>query len=451
MSCLRIGNAQGFWGDNIDAPAQLVKQQPNLDFLTLDYLSEVSLSIMAIQKEKDPQMGFAKDFLEVVRSLIPHWKEGSQVKVISNAGGLAPAACAQACALLLKETGLTMKIGVVSGDDVLHLLKQDAEEKTFHHLETEEPLTNKRNLLVTANAYIGAEPIAQALRQGAQIVITGRIADPSLTVGPCLAHFGWRKDEYDKIAGSTIAGHLIECGTQVTGGISTNWLEIANPAEIGFPIAEVNEDGSCIITKALGTSGCVNEQTVKEQLLYEIGDPENYLSPDATVSFLSLLLESAGENRIRLSGARGRPAPINYKVSATYRNGYRAEGMLVCFGPQADLKAKRAGEMILEKLRKANCIFQKTQIECLGAGDVVPGVFPRQEVMECVLRICVMDPNKESVERFTKELAPLVTSGPQGLTGYTSGRPHVRSVFGYWPCLIAREKVKPMVEILEVK
>lgn len=451
VACLRIGNAQGFWGDNIEAPSLLVKQQPNLDFLTLDYLSEVSLSIMAIQKEKDPQLGYAKDFLDVIKSLIPLWKKGSKVKVVSNAGGLSPIACAQACALLLRETGISMKIGIVSGDDVLHLLKNNPAEKDFCHLETAEPLTSKLNLLVTANAYLGAQPISQAIKLGAQIVITGRVADPSLTVGPCLAHFEWKENEFNKIAGATVAGHLIECGTQVTGGISTNWMDISHPADIGFPIAEVNEDGSCIITKPAGTSGRVNEQTVKEQLLYEIGDPENYLSPDANVSFLTLRLSSDGEDRIRIAGATGRAASPYYKVSATYRNGYRAEGMLVCFGREADLKARRSGEIILERLSKAKCTFQKTQIECLGVGDVVPGIFPKKELMECVLRVCVMDSNKESVERFTKELAPLVTSGPQGLTGYTSGRPHVRPVFGYWPCLISREKVNPTVEILEVK
>ena len=455
MGKVTIGNAQGFWGDSPGAAARLVQQWPDLDFLTLDYLSEVSMSIMAIQREKDPQAGYAKDFLEVVKTLIPLWKEGARVRIVTNAGGLSPLACAEECAGILRAAAFrSWKIGVVYGDDVLSILSNDLNNGDYQNLETHEHLEAIKSRLITANAYLGAHPIAKALEEGADIVITGRVADPSLTVGPCVASFNWSWQDYDKIAGATIAGHLIECGTQVTGGVSTNWLGIPDPANMGFPVVEVSSDGTFVITKPERTGGIVSEQTVKEQLLYEIGDPDNYLSPDITASFLSLKLHTLGPNRIRIEGAKGKPPPEKYKVSATYRDGYKVEGFLSVFGRDAALKARRCGEVILEKVHQAGFPpLSRTSIECLGALDIVPGVFDKGDVeksLECVLRIAAADPNKEALEYLAKEIAPLITSGPQGVTGYTSGRPHVREVFGYWPCLINQQLVNPEVKMIEV-
>ena len=325
---LKIANACAFWGDQPDAAARLVAQQPDLDYVTLDYLAEVSLSIMAIQRAKDPGAGYARDFVDVICSLAPFWRAGGKTKIVTNAGGLDPAACAAACHEMLRAAKLShLKIAVVTGDDVLPLLRAPISPKStvekchpmgdtsceaqrgFANLETGEPLSAVAPRLVTANAYLGAAAIAEALRAGADIVITGRVADPSLTVGPCLAHFGWNAIDYDRLAGATVAGHLIECGTQVCGGFSTDWLDVPLPEDIGFPIAEISNDGACVITKPAITGGMVTTQTVKEQLLYEIGDPGNYLSPDATVSFLTLHVEQLGENRVRISGATGRPPP----------------------------------------------------------------------------------------------------------------------------------------------
>lgn len=449
---LRIGNAQGFWGDSPTAPATLIEQQPDLDYITLDYLAEVSMSIMAIQKEKNPNHGYALDFVDVIRSLIPHWKNGGHFKVISNAGGLNPIACATVCAELLKEElDRPIKIGVVHGDDVLIDLKNANETPFFANLETGEPLSLILPTIVTANAYLGAKSIAEALSRGADIVITGRIADPSLTVGPFVYHYGCSWTDFDEIAGATVAGHLIECGTQVTGGISTNWLDMPDPAGFGFPFVEINEDGSFIITKPERTGGCVTAETVKEQLLYEIGDPDSYLSPDVTVSFLSLQVKDQGNNRVHVKGAKGRLPPSTYKVSATYRDGYKSEAMLTIVGPEAARKAQLCGEVILERLRMAGIELEHTQIECLGAGGLAPGVLQSIQPPECVLRICACDPHYEALEAFGKEIAPMVTSGPQGVTGYTSGRPRIRNVFGYWPCLIPCHLVQPHVNIFEVK
>src|SRR3954470_12043415 len=277
---VRIGNAQAFWGDRSGAAADMLAREPDLDYLTMDYLAEVSMSILAMQRERDASAGYARDFIDVIRSLVPYWSAGGKCKLISNAGGLNPRACAEAChEILIAGDCSHLHIAAVSGDNVLEYLRDpeaEGEENRFANLDTGAPISEVRDRLVTANAYLGAEPIVEALASGADIVITGRLADPSLTVGPCVYHFGWSDDELDRVAGATIAGHLIECGTQVTGGISTDWLKL-DTTNIGYPIVEVSADGSCIVTKPPGTGGAVNEWTVKEQLLYELGDPARYL------------------------------------------------------------------------------------------------------------------------------------------------------------------------------
>lgn len=447
---IRIGNAQGFWGDQIDAPANLISQAPDLDYLTLDYLSEVSMSIMAIQQTKDPSAGYARDFVGVVQSLVPYWRQGLPFKVITNAGGLNPEGCAQACRRVLKEAGLgRKKIAIVLGDNVLEQLKSDVDNPLYCNLDSGEGLRFIEGRLNTATAYLGARPIADALAQGGDVVITGRCADPSLTVGPCAFHYHWNWDNYRQLAGATIAGHLIECGTQVTGGISSNWLLLDRRTNIGFPIAEVEDDGSCVITKPLGTDGAVNDQTVKEQLLYEIEDPDNYRSPDVNVSFLSLKLQEAGEDRIRILGAVGKAPGETLKISATYQDGYRAEGLLTIVGEEVEHKAKLCGKILLERIQRAGFDLEQSRVECLGSGDAVLGVIGSSgDLKECVLRVAVKDPRREAVERFTKEIASLVASGPQGVTGYISGRPKVRPVFGFWPCLSRKADVGITVKVL---
>lgn len=450
---IKIGNASAFWGDDPSAPEKLLAQVPDLDYLTLDYLSEVSLSIMAIQREKNPQDGFARDFVQVISSLIPFWNKSSKVKVVTNAGGLNPLACAQACAEILKngQCNRRILIGVVAGDDVLpHLL--NAAPGTFDNLDSGQPLSMIKNQLVTANAYLGAMGITDALNSNADIVITGRVADPSLTVGPCMHHFKWSWDDYDKIANATVAGHLIECGTQATGGISTDWLNLSDSLNIGFPVAEIYPDGICILTKGKDTGGKVTLDIVKEQLLYEIGDPANYLSPDVKVSFLNISLEDCGDNRVRIIGAEGKPPPYTYKVSATYQAGYKAEAYLTIFGSQAAIKAKRCAEVIKNKLRKEELLPEKFHAEFLGTGACVPGISTINEadLVECVLRMSVLDKNKKPAEYFSSLVASLVTCGAPGVTGYTSGRPHVRPTFGYWPCLIDADRLQTSLTLLEV-
>jgi hypothetical protein len=453
---IRIGNAQAFWGDRQDAAAQMLAREPGLDFLTLDYLAEVSMSILAMQRERDAAAGFARDFVDVVRSLVPYWSAGGRCRLVTNAGGLNPRACAQACKEVLDEAPcLSLCIGIVSGDDVLDAVRAaaaDPSSNQFCNLDSGAAIGEVHQRLVTANAYLGAAPIARALAQGADIVITGRVADPSLVVAPCMHHFGWTANDLDRLAGATVAGHLIECGTQVTGGISTDWLEVPDVAELGFPFVEVAPDGSCVVTKPRGTGGCVTELTVKEQLVYEIGDPANYLSPDVTVSFLPLHVDDLGGDRVRVSGARGRPASKDYKVSATYRDGFRSAGTLTIVGRQAVRKARRCGEIVLDRVRQAGFTPRDSVIECLGSGDGaaaagLPAISP-DACTETVLRIAVETESHDVALYFSRELAPLITSGPQGTTGYAEGRPRVHPVFRYWPCLIDCGGVTPRVEML---
>lgn len=448
---LKIGNASGFWGDRPDAARILMEQAPDLDFLTFDYLAEVSLSVMASQRSRSPEMGFARDFVDAVASLAPFWKSGSKTKIVSNAGGLNPRGCAKACAQVLRAAGCGhLKIGVVTGDDVMPLIEISPEDATFNHFETGEPITAIMDRLYTANAYIGAAGPVEALRQGADIVITGRMADPIMGLVPPMYHYGWDPEDYDLVASGTVAGHMIECGSQCCGGVSTNWLDLPNLTDMAFPIIEMDEDGTFVVTKAEAAGGAVNEQTVKEQILYEIGDPGNYLTPDCVVSFLTLNVEEIAANRVRVSNVEGNAPPDTLKVSATYRDGFMASSQLTIFGDNAVAKAQKSGEIILERLEKAGYTYARTNIECLGAGACVPGVFDTPELKETVLRLSVADPDREAVTRFAKELSTLACGGAQGTTGYAGGRARPSAVFGFWPCLVDRKRVHIKTELLGV-
>ncbi|MBX9656906.1 DUF1446 domain-containing protein [bacterium] len=453
--CVKIGNGQGFWGDSPDAPLRLVKAQPDLDYLTLDYLAEVSLSIMAVQREQDPRLGYARDFIGVTKALTSEWKNRRKLRVVTNAGGLNPRGCAEACVAALREAGCKgMKVGLVTGDDVLSFAKDPGPHaEHFRNWETGEPISTVADRLTTAHAYIGADSVAEALRAGADIVVTGRVADPSLTVAPCIVEFNWSLTDYHRLAQATIAGHLIECGTQVSGGILTDWLELDDPVDLGFPVVEVESSGSFIVTKPPSSGGKVSLLSVKEQFLYEMGSSDTYISPDCLVKLDDIEFIEEGPNRIRAQGARGESPTGFYKVSATYRDGFTASGMLTIVGRNAVEKARRAGEIVFERVRRAGFDLARTHIECLGYGDAVPGVLRRpdpEDVVEVVLRLSASDPRKEAVDRFAKEIAPMVTGGPPGTTGYATGRAKVRPVYGYWPCLVPRSLVSPVVEILEV-
>ena len=443
---LRIANGAGFLGDNLDAPRRVI-EAGGVDYLTLEYLAELTMSILARSREKDPAAGYARDFIEVLPGLCPAL--AGSLKLITNAGGVNPRSCAKVAGQLLAANGLgQLSLGVVSGDDLLgRVTELQNAGCTFDNLDTGEPLASLVQPIVSANAYLGARPIAEALAGGAQMVITGRVADASLTVGPAMHHFAAAWDDWSFLAGASVAGHLIECGAQATGGLYRHWQDL-DLAHVGYPIAELTADGSCVIAKPAGSGGRVSRETVIEQLVYEIGDPAHYLTPDVDVDFTTIDVAEIGPDRVGVRGASGRPAPEQYKVSLAYQAGFSASGQLLVYGRDCVAKAKACGAMILERVRQAGFELDDSLVECLGAGDGVPGIHqPPADLREVMLRVSVRDARRDAVERFTKEFAPLITSGPAGLAGYASGRANVRPVLAYWPTLVPRELVPATVEI----
>ncbi len=450
MKTIRIGNGCGFWGDNIDAPI-LLAEQGRLDYLTLEYLAELSMSILAIQKQRDPKTGFPGDLLSALKRLTPILKSQPGLKIVTNGGGMNALGCAEQARAILDAAGLAdRKIGVVQGDDLLPELDElMAQGHPFQNMDTGQPLSTVRDRVVSVNAYLGAGPIVAALAAGCSIVITGRVADASLTVAPAVHEFGWDWNEWDHLSAATVAGHLIECGAQVTGGLWCNWMNAPDLGNVGYPIVEIGPDGTFEITKPNNTGGAVNRETVSEQLLYEVGDPAAYLTPDVVADFTQVSLEEIAADRVRVTTKTGKPATDSYKVSIAYRDGFAASGTLLIFGPNSIAKAKKSGAMLLERLARAGSAPEFSNVECLGGGDCVPGVIPAtSDPPEVVLRVSVRDSRRAVVERFTKEIAALVTSGLPGTTGYTGGRPQVREVFAYWPALVAKTAVTPTWSVL---
>jgi hypothetical protein len=440
-SVLSVGNGAGFWGDNLDAP-YLLARDGAIDVLTLEYLAELTMAILSHLRAKDKRAGFVTDFPELLERLVPILKEKEKLSVVTNAGGLNPPACATRCGEILAASGLASSpIGVVTGDDVLDRIPEWLEGGlNLDHLETGEPIAPVLDRLVAANVYLGARAIADCLGAGSRFVIAGRVADASLAVGPAAARFGWSWDDWDRLAGATVAGHLIECGAQATGGLWHGWDQLPDLAGVGYPIAEIDSDGSFVITKPAGTGGRVTVGTVTEQLLYEIDDPSRYRTPDVDADFTGLALEKVGVDRVAVRGARGKMKSDRLKMVAVYRDGWMASGILAVVGRDAENKARAAGAIVLERVRRAGFSLADSLVECLGSGDVAPGVIPPvARPFEVVLRITVRDPSRAAVERFCRELAPLVTAGPPGIVGYAAGRPSPRPAFGYWPALVPRD------------
>ncbi|BCW93541.1 MAG: hypothetical protein KatS3mg007_1435 [Thermoanaerobaculum sp.] len=448
---VRIGNGQGFWGDSPDAAYELITRGP-VDYVGLDYLAEVTLSIMMRQKLKDPSKGYATDFLTLLRRVLPEIM-ARNVKIVTNAGGLNPRACREGIFRLAEELNVRgLKVGIVEGDDLLPRLDElFAAGVSLVHMETGARLSDvPRDRVLSANAYLGAIPVAQALKQGAQIVLAGRITDTALVLGPLVAEFGWGPEDWDLLAAGTVAGHIVECGAQCTGGNFSRWWEVPDLWDVGYPVLECHEDGSFVVTKHPGTGGLVNVATVSEQLLYEMGDPTDYITADCRVDFTSIRLEEVGENRVLVSGIQGKPRTDFYKVSASVQGGFKAAGQLVISGPRAVEKARLCAELVFRRLEKAGVSFppEDRVVELLGTGVCHPGVAPvPQDLPEVVLRIAVKSDDRSKVERFGMELAPLITSGPPGVTGFSGGRPKPQEIVSFWPALVPRELVDPHVRV----
>jgi hypothetical protein len=445
---VRIGNGQGFWGDSVDAPVRLVREGP-LDYLTLDYLAEVTMSIMQRQKLKNPEAGYARDFVALIREILPAIQK-TGLKVVANAGGVNPQGCLKAIREVARKTGVQgLKLAAISGDDIFDQLDEMmASGVKLANMDDGRPLTQVRDKVLSANVYISSFPITQALEQGASIVVTGRATDPGLVLGPLAYEFGWGEDDWNRLAAGTVAGHILECGAQSTGGNFSRWWEVEGWDRIGYPIAEVRADGSFVVTKHDGTGGLVTVDSVSEQLLYEMGDPTRYITPDVTADFTSINLQQAGKDKVEVTGIRGEPATDTFKVSISYLDGYAANGQLTISGPRAEEKAKVCAGALWGRLQRAGYEFEERLTEIVGTGvchgDAAPLAGDPPEV---VLRVGVKDQDKAKVERFGKEIAPLVTSGPPGVTGFAGGRPKAREVIAFWPALIPKDLVKVKVEI----
>lgn len=452
MRSIRISNGSAFWGDSQEAPLQLLQGGP-LDYLTLDYLAEITMSILQKQRARDPRAGFAHDFPGLVKRAASYVVEKG-VKIVANAGGINPEGCAQAVAAVLQATGHggKSKIAVVTGDDILPRLNEFLEGgMELRNLDTGEPLTAILPRVQSANVYFGAFPIAEALCRGASIVITGRCNDAALALGPMVHEFGWKADDWNRLSAGTIAGHTIECGAQCTGGNSqVDWEAVPDYAGIGYPIIEVEADGAFVTTKHPGTGGKVTVAGVTEQLLYEIGDPANYITPDCIADFTSIHLEQEAPDRVRFSGIEGRPATDFYKVSISYAAGYKAVGTLVYSWPDAYKKAKAADHILRERFARLRLKLDKIHSDFVGANACHGEMSgePSPDIAEVALRMAVRSEDKAAVERFTRELVPIALNGPPSVTGLGAGRPKAEEIVAYWGALIPKSAVAPQVSVI---
>jgi hypothetical protein len=445
---VRIGCGAGFWGDSAEGPAQLVHDGA-IDYLVLDYLAEITMSILARARQKKPELGFATDFVDAVMAPLAGEIAEKKIKVVANAGGVNPRGCQAALVRALSKQGVDLKVAVVTGDDVMHHV-DGLRAQGAKNLEGGGGLPAT---VVSANAYLGATPIADALRRGADVVITGRCVDSALALGPLLAAFGWPLDEWDKLAQGSLAGHVIECGTQATGGVFTDWrLAERGWSNMGFPIVECAEDGSFVLTKPAGTGGLVTPATVAEQIVYEVHDPARYVLADVVCDFRHVHLEQVGTDRVRVTGARGAPSTTDYKASLTYQDGYRVGATLLLVGAEAAEKAERVGGAILERTsrllaRAGLADFRETSVEVFGREQSFGKNARVVGAREVVLKVAAAHDDERALEMFAREIAPAATSMAQSISGFAGGRPRVQPIVRLASVLIPKRLVEACVEL----
>lgn len=444
---VRIGGAGGFWGDNVGAMEQLLLKG-DVDYIMSDYLAELTMAILAKAKDRDPKAGYATDFVRLTLKPILHEILRKKIRVVVNAGGINPRGCADALRELADKLGLSVRIGVVEGDDLMPR-EQELRRNGMREMFSGAPLPPT---ITSMNAYLGGFPIAEALARGADIVITGRCADSALALGPLIYEFGWTPADYNRLAGGSMAGHLIECGTQTTGGLFTDWQLVEGREDMGFPIAECYADGTFALTKPPATGGMITPAVAAEQMLYEVGDPRNYLLPDVTVDLADVRIEQDGPDLVRFTGFAGRPPSHTYKVSATYPDGYRVSAMLTMVGKGAATKARHVGEAILARTRNlfraANLAdYTETNIETLGSEDASFGEKAGMaETREVVLRLSVRHSDEQALQIFAREIAPFGTAGTPGTTGF-SGRPKPQAVYRLFSFLVPKDQVSISVTV----
>lgn len=448
---IRIASGQGFWGDRLDAPIEQVRRGP-VDYLMLDYLAEVTMSILQKQRSRDPSQGYARDFVPLMGEILPECARKG-VRVVANAGGVNLPACRDAVLAEARKAGLagSVRVGVVAGDDILDRLEElIGRGHELRNMDDGRPLADVLDRVQSANAYIGARPIVEALDRGATVVITGRSTDTALTYAPMIHAFGWAPDAYDRLAAGIVAGHINECGAQASGGnCLLDWETIPGLADVGFPIIEASADGTFVVTKHEGTGGRVSVATVTEQLVYEMGDPRSYITPDAVADFTTIRLEQVGPDRVRVSGVRGRAPTDKLKVSISYGAGYKAVGTLVYAWPDAVAKAQAADRILRERLDRMGLRFDEIRTEFVGWNSTHGPLAgpPPAELPEVQLRVAVRAAERDPVERFTREIAPLILTGPPSVTGFAGGRPKVQEVVAFWPALIDRREIESKLRV----
>jgi hypothetical protein len=450
---VRIASGQGFWGDWLEAPVRQVEGGP-IDYLMMDYLAEVTMSIMQKQRARDPSRGYATDFVPLVERILPGVVERG-IRITANAGGVNPRACADAVVAVARKLGLAgkVRVGIVTGDDILDRLDVLlAQGHALANMDTGAPLSTVRDRVLSANVYLGAGGIVEALRRDATVVITGRVTDTGLTLAPMMHEFGWGADDWDRLAAGTVAGHIIECGAQCSGGnCLVDWETIPHLEEPGYPIIEAASDGSFVVTKHAGTGGRISVPSVTEQLVYEMGNPRDYITPDVIADFTTIRLVQAGPDRVRVADVRGRPATGFLKVSIAYFYGYKAIGTLVYAWPDALKKARAADRILRARLARLGLEYEQILTEFVGA-DATHGRLagsPDPEAPEVQLRIGVRARERAAVERFSREIAPLILNGPPSVTGFAGGRPKVEEIVAYWPALIPKSEIEARVEVVD--
>jgi hypothetical protein len=434
---IRIANAGGYWGDDLSQFRRQLELGP-VDYVTLDFLAEITMSIMQKQRSRDPRAGFARDFVTQVAEALPLLVQRG-ARAVTNAGGVNPLACRGALLETAQSRGMPIEVAAVVGDDLMERLGElNAAGVSLDDMDTGSSFARVRDRISSANAYYGAWPVVEALASGAQIVVTGRCTDTGITLAPMIHAFGWQPDDWDRLAAGIVAGHIVECGAQSTGGNLTDWRRIRRFESIGYPLLEVSADGSFVVTKHPGTGGAVTVRTVKEQLLYEMGDPRGYITPDVVADFATIRLEQAGRDRVRVWGVKGRPAPGSLKVSASYFDGHKASGSLIISGPDAEAKARAFADLFWKRL---GLTFDATHTELVGHSACWGPLAPPVDPPEILLRLSVRDRDAKKLDAFGKMLPAVILSGPPGVA-VTGGRPQAQEVVAYWPALVPRDHVK---------
>ena len=453
---VRIANAGGYWGDDPYALRRQVSGPLKIDYISIDFLAEITMSILQKQKQKDAKLGYAADFISQLSPLLKTCKERG-IKIITNAGGVNPRACADALFELARKVGVDLRIALVEGDDIAERLPVLVQQPgcAMKNMETGEAFDGVLSRVLSANVYFGAMPVVDALKSNPDIVICGRVTDTGITLAAMIHEFGWKADDYDKLAHGIVAGHIIECGAQATGGNFTDWKKVKSFVDVGFPILECAADGSFVVTKHPGTGGLVSLQTVREQLLYEMGHPQSYITPDVIADFTTIHLSADGEDRVRVSGVRGRAPTDLLKVSVAYSDGFKASGTLIVSAPDAREKAEKFSEIMWQKLsseltRAGLPQCRKTMSEYIGDDSTHRGLSPQASAKEVLVRFGALADDKACLQVFRKILPSLILSGPSGVA-VTGGAPVISDVVSYWPALVPQQVALARVWVGEVK